>query len=104
GFGQPDVEQRSSALAPTSEALLVFFALGLPLASASARRRCALLIRTCLPVSKLVASHPPCRFSLSMRTVTSLSLTLAMYLPPIFTSSFFMGLLLWSQLLRTMVT
>src|SRR5262245_1008840 len=41
-------------------------------------------------VSRLVASQPPCVFSASMHTGTTLSLTLARYVPPILISSFFM--------------
>src|SRR5690606_5783914 len=57
---------------------------------AGPRRRWALLMRTCLLVTRLVASHPPCGFSASRRTGTTLSVTFARYVPPIVISSFFM--------------
>jgi len=42
------------------------------------RNRWALFTRTFFPVASFVASHPPCGFSASMRTTTTLSLTLAL--------------------------
>jgi len=60
-------------------------------------RRWALFTRTFLPVASFVASHPPCGFSASMRTGTTLSDTLARYFAPTFTSCFFMTMLLASR-------
>ncbi len=79
---------------PPSGARFVFAAASFLSALAEPRRRWALLMWMRLPVAVFVAFHPSRLCTLSIRTDTSQSLTLAMYRPPTFTSLFFMAFLL----------
>ena len=61
---------------------------------ASARRRCAVLMRMVLPVLTLVPSQPPLSCSRVIFTGTRLLATFTRYVPPILTSVFFITVLL----------